>query len=159
MRPDDLAHIAAGVVSTIKTSIAPVHERIAAIDASIESRVAVLVSAAELGFTRELGTLRERVVALETRPPLPGPPGPEGPPGRDGKDGESSIRYKGRWCVDLKPEDGTTYRPGDMVTFQGSIWHCNELHDYQTARPGESSVWVLMVKRGKDGKDAAKGPH
>lgn len=43
------------------------------------------------------------------------------------------------------------YEPGDVVTWGGSLWHCNE----QTKdKPGEhnSKGWILIVKRGRDAK-------
>jgi hypothetical protein len=44
------------------------------------------------------------------------------------------------------------FTPGDMVTWGGSTWHCNR------ANPGKpdtkDSGWQLMVKKGRDGKDA-----
>lgn len=43
------------------------------------------------------------------------------------------------------------YEPGDMVTWGGSLWHCNAP---TMEKPGDSSnVWTLCVKRGRDGKD------
>lgn len=45
------------------------------------------------------------------------------------------------------------YEPGDVVTWGGSAWHCQEK---TTDEPGNGSTsWKLMVKRGRDGKDAA----
>ncbi|WGM01781.1 hypothetical protein [Arsenophonus nasoniae] len=44
------------------------------------------------------------------------------------------------------------YQKGDVVTWGGSLWHCNE----QTKdKPGEHNAkgWTLIVKRGRDGKD------
>jgi hypothetical protein len=147
MRPDELA---TAVVGTLKSALAPVHERMDAIERSIDARVAVFVRDAELSIAKDVGAIRERVVALETRPPLPGPAGPPGEPGRDGKDGEPGtpgLRYLGVYTVDH------TYTVGDIVTYSGSAWHCNTATD---TRPGDgSAAWVLMVKRGRD----AKGSH
>jgi integrin beta 3 len=42
------------------------------------------------------------------------------------------------------------YLPGDIVTWSGSTWHCQE---QTTDKPGISAAWKLMVKRGNDGKD------
>ena len=44
----------------------------------------------------------------------------------------------------------TDYAPGDMTTFGGSLWHCNE--DTQE-KPGTSKHWTLVAKKGRDGKD------
>lgn len=48
-------------------------------------------------------------------------------------------------------KDGGAYLPGDMVTWAGSLWHC----DAETAeKPDNSAAWTLAAKRGRDGKDA-----
>jgi|SRR6478609_2252143 len=49
-------------------------------------------------------------------------------------------------------KDGTAYEPGDMVTWGGSLWHCDKA---TTDKPGPDS-WSLAVKKGRDGKDAGK---
>jgi hypothetical protein len=46
--------------------------------------------------------------------------------------------------------DGRSYTKGDVVTWGGSQWHCNE--DTVT-KPETSKAWTLIVKRGRDGKD------
>lgn len=108
---------------------------------------------------------------------LPGANGKDGAPGADGRDGfgledftvemgedgrtlrfkfargdvavEREVRlanmiYRGVW------REGA-HEPGDVVTYSGSSWHCNEA---TTDKPGTSPAWRLMVKRGADGKDA-----
>jgi len=110
----------------------------------------------EAAIQRDLGHLRERIAVVETREPVPGPPGPAGidgkdgtpgPAGVDGKDGTPGLRYCGVFV------EGKAYDLGDAVTWAGSLWHCNA---ETTTRPGESSkVWTLIVKRGRDGRDAA----
>ncbi|WP_336479261.1 phage gp6-like head-tail connector protein [Escherichia coli] len=47
---------------------------------------------------------------------------------------------------------GTEYKPGDTVTWGGSMWHCNEP---TTDKPGEtgSKGWTLAVKKGRDLRD------
>ena len=63
------------------------------------------------------------------------------------------MRYRDIW------EASTTYRAGDVVTVQGSLWIAGET---TTARPGEpdeaSRAWTLCVKRGKDGRPGPPGP-
>lgn len=46
--------------------------------------------------------------------------------------------------------EGEAYEKGDMVTWGGSMWHCNAQTD---EKPG-SDAWQLAVKKGRDGKDA-----
>jgi len=45
-----------------------------------------------------------------------------------------------------------SYEPGDVVTWAGSAWHCEEA---TSEKPGEigSKAWTLAIKRGRDGKD------
>lgn len=53
--------------------------------------------------------------------------------------------YKGVW------KEGTEYRAGAITTWAGSAWVAKNTTE---ARPGEQSRdWILMVKRGRDGKD------
>lgn len=59
----------------------------------------------------------------------------------------STLAYKGVWQRDA------AYRHGDVCTHQGSSWHC-ELDHAQGLQPGEGLGWKLMVKKGRDGKDA-----
>lgn len=42
------------------------------------------------------------------------------------------------------------YEHGDVVTYAGSAWHCQEK---TTDQPGNSAAWKLMVKKGAPGKD------
>lgn len=54
--------------------------------------------------------------------------------------------YCGVW------KEGEPYVPGDMVTWGGSTWHCNRA---DPAKPDtKDSGWQLMVKKGRDGRDA-----
>lgn len=60
-----------------------------------------------------------------------------------------SLLYRGVYL------DAKTYEPGDVVTWAGSTWHCQ---DATTTKPGDgSAAWKLMVKRGRDGKDGRDG--
>lgn len=59
------------------------------------------------------------------------------------------VRYRDVWRAE------NSYREGHLVTFGGSIWHCNQTGT--TAKPdGTSDDWTLAVKRGRDGRDQAK---
>lgn len=47
------------------------------------------------------------------------------------------------------------YERGDVVTFGGSTWHCN---DNTADKPdGVNKAWTLVVKKGRDGKDGVAG--
>jgi hypothetical protein len=139
----------------IATALAPVvRDYVTATIAEVGLRVQGLdVQLAGLvTATTEIGTMRERLAVLETRPPTPGPPGQDGapgPPGHDGADGKPGLE----WCGVFV--DGQSYDRGQLVTWAGAAWHCNEL---TTTKPGEGSkAWTLMVKRGRDGKDGKDG--
>ncbi len=56
-----------------------------------------------------------------------------------------AMVYRGVW------REGE-HEPGDVATWSGCAWHCQEK---TTDKPGTSSAWKLMVKSGRDGKDAA----
>lgn len=59
---------------------------------------------------------------------------------------QPTLEYTGTW------QEGTTYERGQMVTHQGSVWYCKRP---AATRPNEDPErWQLMVKRGRDGRDA-----
>lgn len=67
----------------------------------------------------------------------------------DGRVLERGIRtnlmiYRGVW------REGR-HECGDVVTWAGSAWHCQEA---TADKPGTSAAWKLMVKSGRDGRDA-----
>jgi integrin beta 3 len=72
--------------------------------------------------------------------------------------GERQLRREARTAMMLYRgvfQAGAVYEPGDMVTWAGSLWHCNA---ETTDRPGEGgATWTLAVKKGRDGKDGAVG--
>src|SRR5690606_27860662 len=106
------------------------------------------------------------------------PPPKDGRDGRDGKDGRDGVASKDelsalvREAVDTRVEqriaeekaswprmeyrevwrDGEHYLLGNVVTWKGAAWHCQETGTKD--RPGEGPGWVLMVKKGRDGRDA-----
>lgn len=108
--------------------------------------------------------------------------GKDGADGTDGADGQSwdemEVRRTGPRTIELSFDhgdrrntfevefpvplyrgvysDAEAYQAGDMVTWAGSLWHCNES---TTGKPGEGTkAWTLAAKRGRDGKDFA-GPQ
>jgi hypothetical protein len=163
---DALADI---VIMTIKRAQAPLLDRITLLEANL----ALVESYASVG---ELAGLRERIARLETRAPVPGPPGADGKDGADGL-GIDDLRLEQRdertmalayvrgsvvkdlgvvtWPIALYRGvhvEGKAYDAGDTVTWAGSVWYCKTT---TTARPGEGHpAWMLMVKRGRDGKGA-----
>lgn len=111
-------------------------------------------------------------------PGIPGKDGAAGLNGKDGKDGfgledfDAALAEDGRTLTlsfrrgELKVDriirlatmiyrevwrDGE-YDRGDVVTWGGSAWHCQEK---TTDKPGTSQAWKLMVKEGARGKDGA----
>jgi hypothetical protein len=55
------------------------------------------------------------------------------------------LKYQGVW-------EQRKYSKGSLVTWGGSCWHANR---ETSAKPDEDrEAWTLMVKRGRDGKDA-----
>jgi hypothetical protein len=59
----------------------------------------------------------------------------------------ATMIYRGIWL-----EKG--YEPGDTVTWDGSMWHCEAP---TSAKPGTSDDWKLATKRGRDGRDGLRG--
>jgi len=126
------------------------------------------------GKDADMELLKKHAEDIVARIPLP----KDGEPGKDGKDGADGLgiedldlvldETKGfvfRWAngprvkeqaIPLPVERGT-YRVGvfyhkySLVTAQGSYWMA--LQD-TADKPGESKAWRLVVKRGRDGKDA-----
>lgn len=138
--------IAAAVVLTMKAVIAPIQERLRALE--VQADTWITSTDTLLTFTRELAPVRERLTALETRPQQAGPPGKDGEPGPPGPPG-TSFTFTGPWTA------GKTYEPGQVVVWDGSAWHCNGATDH---RPGDgTAAWTLICKRGKDGRDGKDG--
>jgi hypothetical protein len=52
--------------------------------------------------------------------------------------------HKGVW-------DDRQYKKGNVVTHQGSTWIAR---DDTSTKPGTDPAWQLIVKRGRDGRDA-----
>jgi hypothetical protein len=136
-------------------------------------RSGVLVLTLSDGTQRDLGV----VVGKDGQD---GRDGTDGLPGADGKDGIDGItpefmdaEFEGRVlrlsfgdgertkAVEFHmstPEyrgvfkEGETYERGDMVTWGGSLWHC-EGETKDKPAPG-SECWAIAAKKGRDGKDA-----
>ncbi len=209
MLPDDVEALAGELVLTMKTALAPVLARMAALEAhldrlpahdqvltelrerlvAVETKTAIpaaLPAPVDLTPVLErVAAISERVAVVETRAPIPGPPGPNGKDGVDGKDGadglgfddfeevigddERTITHRYRSGDRVKEfvyktsteiyrgvyVEGKTYDRGDVVTWGGSSWHCNET---TTSKPGDSKAWQLQVKKGRDGKDGLDAP-
>lgn len=165
MSPEVLADV---IVSTVKQTIAPVLARLDTSDA----RLAALETSAAV-----LGDLRERVAAVEARPPIPGPPGIAGADGKNGADGlgfdDLAIEFDGERTLAFRftrgdtiktfpialpfmryqgvYQEGYPYVVGDVVTAGGNAWHCQTP---TTFRPGENvEAWRLMVRKGRDARE------
>src|SRR5262245_36041085 len=161
------------VTKAAETQTASLHDRLVTLERRSTDDLLMTVER-RLGedvLTKELGQLRDRVIGLETRAPQPGPPGPPGPQGLGIEDlvatqvddrtielsarrGEL-VKTLGRFTfpIDLYcgvHVEGKQYSPGDNVTFQGAVWHCNQ---ETRERPNGGPAWTLKVKRGRDGRE------
>jgi hypothetical protein len=105
--------------------------------------------------------------------------GKDGKHGLDGKDGfgfdDFEVKYDGERILTFGYErgeerkefafivpvplykgvfkEGVAYVTGDLVTWGGHLWHCNEPTD-QKPMPTGPKLWTLAAQRGRDGKDA-----
>jgi hypothetical protein len=173
MTATEIAALMQGIAPVIREYVnrtaAPVLERLAAIEARLGDDAATRA---------ELSALRERLAVTEVRAQVPGPAGRDGRDGTNGADGFSlgdlvittqtdrKVELAFRRGDETTPigaitlpvmlykgvhQDGKLYERGDVTTWAGSMFHCQET---TTAKPGEGSrAWVLCVKRGRDGKD------
>lgn len=166
MQPDALAEI---VVLTVKEALAPLRADVERLQFALAERTAALAVA-----ETTLGAVRERLAALEARPPVPGPRGADGLDGLSGADGlgfdDLGVSFDGDRTLALTftrgpvtktfpvvlpipryqgvYQAGVLYGVGDLVTWGGSAWHCQQPTD---SRPGElARAWQLMVKAGRD---------
>lgn len=145
--------------------------------ADVRQRIETLAATAS-SVGESVNGLRERVAVVEVRAQVPGPAGTDGQAGKDGADGlgfddlvavqqdDRSFTIKAsrgdrvkdigtaRFPVQIQRGvyvEGKSYELGDMVTWAGSQWHCNE---ETSTKPGDGlKAWTLVVKRGRDGKD------
>jgi len=128
----------------------------------VATLVGVSMKAALGPVVADLATVRAELAELKARAVIPGPAGPPGPPGTDGKDGAPGVAGApgpiGKFADHYRDvyDAAADYAQGDVVTDDGSLWLCKAATT--TDRPGTSSAWKLICKRGKDGKDA-KGPR
>ena len=150
--PDDELALADVIETIIRAALAPVVERLRAVET----------------VGGDVGALRERLAVLESREPVPGPVGPKGADGLGFDDyaveynGERTLTHvwsrgdqRGSHSVYLPTPiyrgayvSGKLYERGDMVTLAGSLWHANVP---TTTSPGTGAPdWTLAVKRGKD---------
>ena len=133
------------VKSYVRADRVALETRLAVVEAQLSTLQA---RAADDALTKAVGDLRERIAVVEVKALQPGPPGKDGEPGKDGADGKPGLTYQGVFV------EGKSYDVGDVTTWAGSTWHCNEVTE---SKPGDGSkAWTLMVKRGRDGKDFGK---
>lgn len=131
--------------------LSPVLERVAVAETKLSDMTRIETLATSL--QRDTAAIGERVAVLETRPQLPGPQGEPGQAGKDGADGKGGLpglSFEGVF------QEGKSYELGNLVTWAGSSWHCNEA---TMTKPGDGSKsWTLMVKRGQNGRDGRDAP-
>ena len=119
----------------------------------LSMKAAIAPVQTEVGIVlRELSALRDKVAALESRAPVPGPMGPAGEPGQTGPQGDQGPPGEPgspATTVNLADADkgtyktGTAYFRGDLVTDAGAGWICKA---DTTDRPGTSASWRLCWK-------------
>lgn len=82
--------IAGVIAATVKTAIAPIRDRAAALEAQVSALLAANAGALEAraGLERQVATLVGDVVRLTERAAIPGPAGEAGPVGPPGPAGE-----------------------------------------------------------------------
>jgi hypothetical protein len=161
----DLADIADVIADAVKEATTPLLQRITA----LEQRELLLPEKGDPGEPGERGS--------DGQDGRDGIDGKDGEPGKDGADGITpefmDADFEGRTLrlsfgdgeqtksVEFQmatPEylgvfkDGETYERGDMVTWAGSTWHCDEPKGLKPGAP--ESGWTLAVKAGRAGKDA-----
>ncbi len=126
---------------------------------------------------------KDGAAGLHGKDGMPGKDGRDGVDGKDGRDGldgsleglhlEQVDPRTMHWkYADGRPVKGGVwhaavplyrdvwvhkqYEPGDLVTWQGATWHCNET---TMAKPGDGGrEWTLCVKKGRDGRDGKDAP-
>jgi hypothetical protein len=50
---------------------------------------------------------------------------------------QNGLKYCGVW------HEGNQYKPGNMTTYSGSLWHCEQR---TASKPGTDATWKLCVK-------------
>ena len=144
---DSLAPVIRGYVATalhgLQTRVTVTEQALPPLQAAFQKSMDIVAD-----YAKENAALRERIAILEAKPPMPGPPGEPGPAGKDGDPGKPGLEYMGVF------QPGKDYDKGQCVTWDGSVWHCNEPGAAFTGPRDGAKGWTLMVKRGQAGKDA-----
>ncbi|UHD44918.1 hypothetical protein LUX29_18110 [Aureimonas altamirensis] len=174
----------AQIVDTVKAyvskTLTPIVDRLAALEKRLDAlpvakdgvglASALIDRSGNLVLTLSDGTTRELGVVV----------GKDGDPGKDGRDGfsleafDASLADDGRTVLLSFEQDdvkfiaemaiptiidrgvykaGQEYAQGDAVTWAGSLWIAQAK---TSEKPDSGQGWRLAVKRGRDGKDAAK---
>lgn len=67
------------------------------------------------------------------------------------------FRHVGAWMLYRDVWKDGTYQHGDVVTRNGSMWHCNETTTTMPDTKDGANAWTLCVKHGRDGKPGESG--
>jgi hypothetical protein len=149
-------------MANTSTELAQLHKRYAAEDRArqeveTKARYGLLAPSADVVSARnatngELHQLRQRVARLEQMVSSKGP--------LVHAIGDLAEHLGARiHALEQRPvvkycgvyDQAKAYVPGNMVTHNGSVWHCASACEGQKP-PG--NCWTLAVKHGRDGKDA-----
>lgn len=172
MQPDAFAEV---VAMAIKSAIAPLQARIAALEIDKAQSAAIAAGAADT-----IGAMRERIATLEAREPIAGPPGPAGLDGKAGADGlgfdqltvthdgrrtltfscasGDRVRDVGRVVLPIPISEGRylsgkAYEYGDLVTHDRSTWQCVKGTSTCPGTAAGAGYWLQWAARGDRGRD------
>jgi hypothetical protein len=124
-----LDQLADSVKVYVTRALDPITSRISACETRIAAAATILSGAKPVvdgGFDLLAmhARLARRIEALEARP---------------------ALSFVGQW------QAGSVHVPGDICSYQGSMWHCWNVTSDQ---PGTTSSWTECVRAGRDGRDA-----
>ena len=86
----------------------------------------------------------------------PGPQGPEGPQGPQGQQGSAGSNGQG-FTFRAAFNNGTSYNPYDVVTYNGSTYDASVAIPPGGGTPDQNPHWTLMAQEGAQGQQGTQG--